>query len=726
MHGHLVLPGNADYRKVYFDALIAPIIVEAGLSVDQYTIGDTTDLLPLNNDCVVICLGLEPFEAITGQRYLESFAKLQGTSVWVDGRRVVLTYSPEHVIEHTSVFRDFYNSLTIPVRYPILDKPVVHIRSQVVPPGWEALDLIERTIRANPGIYTFDIETSGFNPRTDRILCISIGYNGSGSWVLTEDSWNDSRKVAIWQKLFSNPDIHWVAHNGKFDIRFIRHHLGVVPYLRHDTMLLHYILDERIGTHGLKLLCSTRLALPDYEAELHKYLRRKADSYDTIPKPVLYKYAGQDTCFTYRLYDQLMREIKDSPFYANLWQAYGFVMEASNVLGDIETHGFVMDRQALDAVEHTLTAQCEAAEAQLAEIVGTTEFNPRSPKQVAAYLYDICRFDEVKLFRNKKKRVTSAEALKKLLLEHPKDAFLQTLLHYRETKKILSTYVIAVREAIDDDGRLRTDFKIHGTVTGRLSSSKPNLQNIPRPKKNESAKLIRNLFTVPEGSVIVGADYSQAELRVVAVFSGEEWMRNVWLSGTDLHTMTCLDLFGNTYTSEDRMIAKMLNFGVVYGRTAGSIAVERGISMLEATRLYNKFFDSKPKLRKWLDETRDLAESQGYLITPVGRMRRFDIFTADNTWRQLNQSANFKVSSTASDCCLLAAMRLHYWLRETGKGQILLLVHDSIYVECRKEWAAEVSAKLEECMLDAGRFILGTDWIELAVDTHVATRWGDL
>lgn len=725
MFGICLSKNKSERTVLYVKSMVLPIIDEIpGLAAIEHLVAG--EPLPVTYpEYPVICFGMEAFDLATNRIHAEKFSTLRGTSEWINGIRHILTYEPEYVYEHPDVWWDFYNDIVLPIRYPITTEPVVNIRSQIVPSSFQAVEALGNYFKANPGTYTFDIETSGFRAHVDKILCISIGISEQLSWVLTPACWETEDRLEILKQIFSNPKVQWIAHNGKFDIRFMRRLLGFAPYLTHDTMLLHYTLDERVGTHGLKHLCSTRLALPDYEKELHSHLRRKSDSFDTIPSAILYKYAGQDTCFTFRLWHQLNRELADSPFYANLVAAYNLLMEASNVLGDIETYGFEMDLAALEQVKTTLTSQCAADEETLSLLAGSG-FNPRSFKQVAVHLYDVAGFQEVKLFRNNKPRSTSAEALKKLQIRYPESVFLKTLLHYRETKKILSTYVISVLELIDPDGRLRTDFKLHGTVTGRLASGTPNLQNVPRPKKNPSARLIRNMFIAGEGNVLIGADYSQAELRVAATFAKEDRMRAIWAENRDMHTETCLDLFGETYTSEDRMIAKMLNFGVIYGRTAGSIAVERGIPMYEAVRLLDKFFDSKPKLKNWLDNIRVEAQNNGYLITPTGRMRRFGLFTPANEWRALNQAANFPISSTASDICLKAAINMHYWCQKTGLGKVLLLVHDSIYVQAREENAQVVSDQLEIYMLRAGEEVLSSTYIPMKVDVHVAYRWGDL
>jgi DNA polymerase-1 len=718
MSGQLIFGWSS---HIYAEELLGGMFADAGLSLPPMVTPDSYD-----RDCQgpSIVFGASAHEQLFSRQMIPGE---RGWSTWVSPtQRYVTTHTVQHVFDHPDLFFDLWADVILPFKYPISKQPTTGVTHTLVPGSVEMIERLNDHISQHPGLYAFDIETAGFAPMKDDILCISIGVTDEHSFVLPPNCWSTQALLAATQDLLMNPAATWVAHNGKFDVRFIRHQLGVVMPLHHDTMLLHYILDERLGTHGLKQLCSTRLALPDYEADLRAHLRRKSDSYATIPPRILYRYAGCDTCFTLRLYHRLMLEMGDNPFKDNLMAAYAFLMEASNALGDIETVGFVIDQEALEEASTYLAAQCEQLANDLTAFSGRLSFNPRSPKQVASYLYDQQSYREVKLFRNHKPRSTSAEALRKLAFEYPDDPLLPKLIEYRETQKILSTYVTPIEKAIDPDGRLRADFRLHGTVTGRLACAKPNLQNIPRPSKNKSAKLIRNMFTVASGNTIVGADYSQAELRVAAIFAQEERMRAVWESGTDLHTQTCIDLFGPDWQPEHRMIAKMLNFGVVYGRTAGSIAVERNISFAEATQIMDKFFETKPRLALWLANTRAEALEKGYLVTPTGRMRRFGLITEQSKWRVQNQAANFRISSTASDLCLRAAIDMHNWCKHTGLGWVLLLVHDSIYVECRRENAKTVEQALTGFMLKASETILQTDWIPMAAEAHHADRWGDL
>ncbi len=713
------LTERTDALQKYF---IDPIFREHNLPPPSVFSARGINKIGTNID-VAIVFGQKAWEVAT-DLYVKNFYNERGTSHWGENfagktqRRYVLTYSPEYVGRTPNVYRDFEDDLIIPVKYPISEEPDVEGRNLVVGGDLVRLRQVLETVQQKD-VCSIDVETTGFNARRNHLLCISIGITETYSVVLTPEAWETHLHMV--QKILKAGK--WVLHNAKFDTHFLWKLESTFAY-RDDTLLMHYLLDERLGVHGLKYLASTKLALPDYEKELKTYLKRKGDSYDTIPKEVLYRYAGQDAQYTLRLYNQLAKEMEDDRHSTHILKAYEFLLEAQRTLAEIESHGFLIDKDAVQELENYLENNLNDLIEQLQDIV--PGINPRSYKQVAEYLYDTMHYREVKLFRNHKPRSTAREALEKLQAIYPDDPFIPPLLTYRDGQKILSTYVRPIRAAIDPDGRLRTDFKLHGTVTGRLSSSKPNLQNVPRPTKNESAKMIRNLFMAGPGNVFVGADYSQAELRIAAMFSREESMRDIWASGRDLHTETTIDLFGEDWKPEDRMVAKMLNFGVVYGRTANSISAERDISVGEANHLMNKFFSSKPRLKDWLNTTRRTAVEQGFQVTPVGRVRRYGLITPDNEWRIQNQSANFPISSVASDCCLQAAMDMHSWCKAHDRGKVLLLVHDSIYVECKEEDSERVGDQLVHFMRSAPLKLLNDDWIPMEATWFAAKRWGEL
>lgn len=582
-----------------------------------------------------------------------------------------------------------------------------------------------------------DLETAGFNVITDKVLCAAIGLDEGRAALITEDCYNSPELQSTIRTVLTQPGIKWILHNAKFDFRFLRNSIpGLNLQATGDTLLLHYCLDERLGTHGLKILARRKLGLPDYEDLVRTLLPSKSASFSWVPRKILYTYACYDVCFTLRLNQKLLSEKAYTP---ELDLLYDSLVDWQNALTEIEDIGIHVDMDAVSAAEEDFLTEQHELEQRLQRITNKADFNPRSFKQVQVHMYDVRGMPHVSLFRGDKPRSTSREAVMKLLERYPGDEFLTTLAHFRDIAKILSTYVRPIKAAVSHRGRLHSDFKLHGTVTGRISASKPNLLNIPRKTKNKYAERIRNFFIASPGYVLIGADYSQAELRVLATFSEEPFFKRVYDEGRDLHDEATTMIYGlqppaktadpveKKVWKEARMIAKMLNFGLVYGRTAKSIAVERAIPVEEAQDIMDRYFANMPEAARWLKETRARAVRESVITTPLGRKRRFGLVTDDIKWRVENQATNAPIQGTASDICMQAFVNMHRWLKKTGKGRALLMVHDFIMVEALEAHQEEVCRELENFMLEAGELILGdTKGIDYKAEAEVAMKWGDL
>lgn len=687
-----------------YEHLVKPIL-------DEYKLVYVSGTYP------TIVLGDKTWLEITDQQWQ------RGKSYWFNSSfRFVATYSLEQVLDNPNLFIDFMQDITIPALYPVESEPNPQVEIEYGIPT-----------HITSGVVSFDLETTGYNSITNQILLISVTDRLDKAWIITPDMWKLASEFTKLCDLFLNPNIQWLAHNGKFDIRFLRNQLGIVPYLTHDSMLLHYVLDERVGTHGLKQLCSERLALPDYEKELtdfYKKLRKKDKNYGDIPQQILHKYASMDCCFTLALFNQLREEIFNHPNDVELCKVYEFIMTASNEIGDIENNGLLIDKEALQVVENDLIIRITELRQQLIDMTEREIQNPNSNKQVAEYLYVTCGYKIPKV-KAKTELPANIEAVEKLLALHPDNEFLSRLIEYREMCKILSTYIIGIKDKIDPDNRIRTDYKLHGTVTGRLSSSEPNLQNIPKPKKNKFSKPIRNMFIVPDGYTLVGADLAQAELRVPACISREQSMKDAWENGIDMHTQTAMDAFGVTdpklIDSNMRDVGKTLNFSVMYGKQAPTLASQWGIPVKQAQGYLDKFFAGKPMLKAYLDSKKQEAQDTCQIVAKTGRIRRFGMITQNNLHRVLNQAINFEVQGMAGDINTLASGWMNQWCKKNQPtSKVVLMVHDAIYVECKDEHTEQVVTVLCDFMSKAGKEILNDDWIIIKADAKTAKRWGQL
>lgn len=764
-----------------------------------------SELAKHTNAKVIFAMGRE---SCTSLGIHEKLTQVRGCSFWNNDVRIIPTWHPSKLMETPDLFMDLVHDMNAGIKFAVSNPniPKTHkstvwldvvktevrrlVSKEITGPELDSaltvlekivpkpdvvlvediivnrIDTIEQfqnfrnSLKKNQYIVC-DIETSGFSPFKDRILCIGLAVNRTQSYILTEKLYEFPQGAEAVRELLESRDYRFVFHNAKFDIRFLlNHHLirATKMLASEDTMLLHYALDERLGTHGLKQLCRQRLGLPDYEQELHAVLPKQSVSYIYIPKSILFHYAARDVCFTFRLLEHLQAELEEEEKYDQLHRLYRFLMDALNHLIEIEDNGIRVDMPTVLKAERDFTKYAGILQMRLRRLTGNPILNPRAPKQVAAAIYDTFKCPAVRLFRNHKERSTGREALDKILAalvephkikqllndlanwptpesdaivlelekKAPAVAFILYLMKLREVSKILSTYVKPIQSMVQPNGRIYTDMKLQGTVTGRLAGAKPNLLNIPRKQKNAFAGRIRDFFVASEGHILVDADYASMEMRVAAEFAKEPFWRDAFEKGLDLHSLMAEKIFGPGYSKENRMIAKMFNFGLIYNRGAKSVAVERGLDLAVAEQWMTDFFISIPTAQKWLNNTKRKAIEQGYLETPVGRLRRFGLVTSENQYRIESQACNFPVQSTASDCCLFALMEIHDWLKETGYGKALLMVHDSIILDVQLEYVDVVSAKLKEVMEQAPIKLFGASYIQFRADPASAESWGGL
>lgn len=709
----------------------------------------------------------------------------------------IATFHPAALLYAPMNFPDFINDMmkvraTYRVLTPgqdFLPKPVKVSVVNNVPMALKAIDFL----RQQPKLSS-DIETSGFiyfdtyelkvlvkgqvpqlvRRQADDVLAISFSWCDDRAIVFAEEILqNQAVKWGLYS-LYARKDIFFLWHNGKFDIKFIRARLGLPARVDGDTMLKHYLTDERRGTHGLKDLASEFCDAPDWEAVIKQYLPNKKSSYRCIPKDILYNYAGYDTAYTWRLDPLLDVRMADEDNWAIThgynrgpsWAYQNLLIPAANVFTDIESTGIGInvelnrklekdlrresvqlgDKMVSLAQEYVDNAKPRLVAFQTNEsqrlIHGITPeelqkrlnafesiqagiFNPRSPVQVQVVLYDMLDLPIPNRGKDKGKRTTNKKWLEYLKNSNP-HPFIDALLEHRKVSKLLSTYVDGIAERVHivvEDGVERwiyhPDYRLHGTVTGRLAE--PVIVLIPRKQGG-----IKKMFmSTQPGWVIVQADYSQAELRTLAVYSGDEFLRQVYFSGRDLHDEMSIKIFGADFNSEQRVKAKTVNFGIPYGREEYSIAMDFGIPVAEAKAMINGWFTAAPKAKQWIDEQHARAKAGIPSVTPLGRIRRFGLIT-DVNWHDVQkQAVNFPIQSAASDMTLLSMIRLHGDPEFRKLCKITHFVHDSIVVQCPIENVRAVSAMMKAVMESVPSEYLKTD-LPFKADFEVGPNWGTL
>ena len=569
----------------------------------------------------------------------------------------------------------------------------------------------------------FDIETSAREPgmsatdaRTCRLLGVSFATAPGKAWYAIADL------VDVFRPLFADPSKILVAHNGKFDRTVLRRYgIGFASTPR-DTMLEHYCLDAA-ARHGLKDLSEQILG--------HRMIRFEdvaGEPERGKPEPTLAgkdlslvcEYAAEDADFTLRLDDALRPKVPVPP--APLPNPLADVEEPLvKILIDMEREGVRVDVEALRAYGRELDREILELTQQIL-VHAEPGFNPDSPKQLGALL-----FGKLGLSGGKKtasgQYSTDEKTLSKLAGEHP---IIPLILDYRACAKLKSTYVDKLPALIDENGRVHTTYAQAFTETGRLSSSDPNLQNIP--VRTERGKLIRRAFVARDaGHVLVSADYSQIELRLMAAMSGDEAMLAAFRRGEDIHLETASRVYGVMpafVTPEQRSKCKMVNFGIIYGISAFGLSQRLKVPRREAADLIETYFRLYPKVKDYMESSVAKARAAGYAETVLGRRRTLrDIDSRNATARQAAErdAINTPIQGSAADLIKVAMVKVDRALRAEGlRAKMVLQIHDELVFDVPRgevEKVKEIAAREMTTALDFGVPLevgigVGDNWLE--------------
>ena len=386
------------------------------------------------------------------------------------------------------------------------------------------------------------------------------------------------------------------------------------------------------------------------------------------------------------------------------------------VLAEMELAGFQVDAGMLRSFGETLTAAIETLEQRIYSYAG--QFNINSPKQLGEVLFERLGLPSYK--KTKTGYSTSAEVLEKLRGAHP---IVGEVLEYRQYAKLKSTYVDGLLKVISPDGRVRTSFQMTVTATGRLSSTEPNLQNIPT--RTELGSELRRMFVAGPGQILVDADYSQIELRLLAHISGDQAMVDAFRSGEDFHTVTAAHVFSvpvEEVTPAMRRAAKAVNFGIVYGISPFSLSQDLGVTVAEAKAYMDAYFHRFPGVKAYMDQVVERARADGYVETPMHRRRALpEIKSSNHNMRSFGErvALNMPIQGAAADIIKLAMVRVHRQLKEAAlEARLIMQVHDELIVECPEAEADRVKAILVREM--EGAWPLS---IPLIAEAHSGKSW---
>ena len=524
----------------------------------------------------------------------------------------------------------------------------------------------------------FDTETTSVDAMQAQLVGMSFAVEDGTAWyvAVSRETEAAQRMVDVFRPFFEHPSIEKVGQNLKYDLLVLSHYDVEVAGPLFDTMLAHYVVQPE-QRHNMDLLAEKYLHYRTIPIEaLIGSGRTQRNMADLAPKDIV-DYACEDADVTLRLYPILKEEMEK---YEVTSVFTDIEMPLLPVLARMERNGVRLDTTALEETGRNFTERMQQLEGEIYTLAGH-EFTITSPKQVGAVL-----FDELQISAKVKKTKTgqystSEEVLESLRDKHP---IVEKILQHRALKKLLSTYVEALPKLIHPEtGHIHTSFNQAVTATGRLSSSNPNLQNIP--VRGEDGREIRRAFVPEEGEVFFSADYSQIELRIMAHLSEDPHMVADFNSGLDIHAATAARIFHKTVDEVDRderRKAKTANFGIIYGISAFGLSERMGVSRGEAKELIENYFATYPKVRDYMNESIERAKQTGYITTQFGRRRYLaDINAGNATVRGYAErnAVNAPIQGTAADIIKLAMVAIDRRLREENlQTRMILQVHDEL------------------------------------------------
>ena len=568
---------------------------------------------------------------------------------------------------------------------------------------------------------SLDTETTSTNPIEAELVGLSFAVRENQAFYVPvpENHEEAQQVVEIFRPLYENPSILKIGQNIKYDMQVLANYGITLEGDLWDTMVAHYLIQPELR-HNMDLLAEVYLNYKTIHIdELIGPKGKKQRSMRELPPAEVYEYAAEDADVTLKLKRVLEPKLKevgaDRLFH-------DIEMPLIPVLADMERNGVCIDTESLAETSKAFTQRMNDIEQQIYALAGE-QFNISSPKQVGDIL-----FSKLKIVEKPKKTktgqfVTSEEVLQTLKGKHE---IVEKILDYRGLRKLLSTYIDTLPQLINPKTQhIHTSFNQTVTATGRLSSSDPNLQNIP--VRGEDGKEIRKAFIPEPGSLFFSADYSQIELRVMAHLSGDENMIDAFIQGHDIHAATAANIYKvgiDEVTSDQRRKAKRANFGIIYGITVFGLAERLEIDRAEARELINGYFETFPKVREYMEQAKETARQKGYVETFFHRRRYLpDINSRNATVRGFAErnAINAPIQGSAADIIKVAMIRIYQRFKEEHlRSKMILQVHDELNFSVVPEEKGRVEAIVKEEMENAYHLRVplvadagwGANWLE--------------
>ncbi len=586
------------------------------------------------------------------------------------------------------------------------------------------LEELKRLLTNNFKEISIDFETTSLDPIDAEIVGIAISTEeGKGFYIPIAHKEVTLEKDKVIKLLrdtvFTNPNITKIGQNLKYETTILlKEDIKLSPPI-FDTMIASYLLNPTKKTHKLDNLA---LEFLGYRMQTYKEVTsrlKQEENFSHIPLKEATFYACEDADITLRLKHILEKKLKEEDL--------AFVFEQIElplikVLAKMEFFGIKIDPIKLELMSKFLEEKIREIENEIYQLA-KEKFNINSPRQLSYILFEKLKLPPVK--KTKTGFSTDTEVLEILSLQHPLPA---KVLEWRQLTKLRSTYVEGLIKKINPKtGRIHTSFNQTATATGRLSSSEPNLQNIPI--RSDLGKLIRETFIAEDGYVFISADYSQIELRILAALAKEEKLIEAFKKGEDIHTRTACEIFGvkpEEVTPNMRRNAKTVNFGIIYGMSPYGLSKELGISVDEAKKYIDRYFERYPKVVEFINKTVQFAKEYGFVKTFFGRKRPVpELFSPKRDEREFGKriAVNTPIQGTAADLIKLAMIKIDNFIEKNGiNAKMLLQVHDELLFEVKEDKTEEFIQYIKEIMEN----ICPELGVPLKVDIKKGKNWGEL
>lgn len=582
------------------------------------------------------------------------------------------------------------------------------------------LELIQKLSSAP--MFCFDTETTGLSPIDDELVGMSFSTGKGEAWYVPVPAGekNALEILEVFKPLFENPAIGKTGQNMKFDMAMLAKYGIVVKGELFDTMLAHYLLEPDMR-HNMDVLSENYLGYKPVSIEtlIGKKGKNQLNMRDVEPEKIK-EYAAEDADVTFQLrtvFEPKLTENNALPVFREI------EMPLIPVLVNMEKEGVSIDKKALDDYSVQLGEEIISLQQQIWTLADGS-FNIQSPKQLGDVLYDKLKITDSVRKTTTKQNSTAEDVLLKLAHKHP---IVQLVLDYRSLTKLKSTYVDVLPSLINvKTGRVHTSYNQAVAATGRLSSNNPNLQNIPI--RTERGREIRKSF-VPRNDdfVLLSADYSQIELRIIASVSEDEGMMQAFRAGMDIHTATAAKIYSldpSEVSKDQRRNAKSVNFGIIYGISAFGLSEQLGIPRREAADIIEQYFTTFPRIKTYMDSTIQSARANGFVETLKGRRRYLrDINSANSVVRGFAErnAINAPIQGTAADMIKLAMINIDREIYSRNlKSRMTLQVHDELVFDCHKQEIDELKSIVKEGMQNALPLLVpvevemntGVNWLE--------------